>query len=267
MEKAIILLVEDDPDFRQKMTKAFGQTFRIVQADSLKSAAIALDVGNYDLVLLDLSFNNDNKLEGLNKIAPFKKLVPQTPIIVVTKDQKSSTNVEAIKRGADNFVRKDEFDIRAWHKLFSDAISEAKAEVTTADNVPGGSAGYPFIGETPEILKIKRKLVKLSERPDYTVLILGDTGVGKEVAARYLHEQGARSHQPFRAVNLSAVTKTVMESMLFGHRKGAFTDAKDDKKGLFEQANGGVLFLDEIGEIDHDIQVITLSCRNRKSLT
>ena len=176
------------------MIRAYGHSFRIVQADSLKSAAIALDVGNYDLVLLDLSFNDDNKLGGLNIIAPYKKLVPQTPINVVTKDQKSSTSVEAIKRGADNFVRKDEFDIRAWNELFGNTIAEAKSQIRTAD-APGGSAGYPFIGETPEILKIKRKLVKLSERPDYTVLILGDTGVGKGVAARHFHKQGARSHQ------------------------------------------------------------------------
>lgn len=266
-DKANILLIEDNPEFRQKMIKAFGHDYRIVQAPSLKSAALALNSGKYDLMLLDLSFSPDEKLEGLDRIAPFKKLYPLTPIIVITKDSKSSTNVLAIKRGADNFIRKDEFDIRAWLQLFENTITTAQARPKQEDNTTNPKSSTKFIGETKEVQKIKRTLVKLSSRPDYTVLILGETGVGKDVAARYLHEQGARAHQPFRAVNLSAVTKSVMESMLFGHQKGAFTDAKADKKGLFEQANGGVLFLDEIGEIDHEIQVKLLRFLQDKVIT
>lgn len=260
-EKSNILLVEDDGDFRNQMVRSFGKQFRIVTANSLKAAAIALDKGRYDLVLLDLSFDDDEQLEGLAQIRPFKKMVPGIPIIVVTKDQSSSTTVKAMREGADDFIRKDEFDIVHWTKLFEATLCKG----VSVKEVP--DSGVNFIGESEAIKKIKDKLVKLSTMPDYTVLILGETGVGKEVAAQYLHQHGARSAQPFQAINLSAVSKSLMESSLFGHRKGAFTDAKTDQKGAFEKANGGVLFLDEIGEIDHDIQVKLLRFLQDKIIT
>ena len=95
----------------------------------------------------------------------------------------------------------------------------------------------------------------VSEEPDISVLILGETGVGKEVAARYMHQHGTRQDQPFQAVNLSAIQESLLESTLFGHKKGAFTGASRDIEGYFSQANGGILMLDEIGDINSDIQI------------
>lgn len=268
-QKPNIHLVEDDARFRQLMVRSFGKDFRIVQAPSLKTAVIALDNGHYDLVLMDLSFDDDELLEGLQHIKPFKKIIPDTPIIVVTKDQSSSTTVEAIKVGADDFLRKDEFHIQRWIKVFKKWIDQPPLAVDASaqKKTTRSSDTHTFIGESPQIQQIKKYLVKLSSKPDYTVLLLGETGVGKEVAARYLHEQGVRSDKPFQAINLSAVSKTLMESSLFGHKKGAFTDAKSDQKGAFEKAHGGVLFLDEIGEIDMDIQIKLLRFLQDKTIT
>lgn len=267
MDKPLVLLVEDDEDFRSRMLQSFGRWYRLVQSPNLKTAALALEAGRYDLVLLDLSFGEDEQLEGLRHIKPFKKVLNETPIIVVTKDQQSSTVVKALRAGADDYVRKDEFDIHSWHTLFDHHIRQNQGKVIDSKPAAVSSDGHVFVGDSPEISRIKDYLIKLSGKPDITVLLLGETGVGKEIAARYLHEHGQRADKPFQAINLTAVSRDLMESSLFGHRKGAFTDAKADQRGAFEKADGGTLFLDEIGEIDHNIQVKLLRFLQDKVIT
>ena len=266
-DKPLLLLVEDSADFRGRMQQSFGRWYRLVQSPSLKAAALALQTGNYDLVLLDLSFDDGHDLEGLQHIRPFKRLLDDTPIIVVTKDQKSSTVVTALRAGADDYVRKDEFDIQRWRTLFDNHIQRHRTRIREAAPRQSTPAGHLFIGETPAIQQIKKYLTKLSSRPDISVLLLGETGVGKEIAARYLHEHGQRADKPFQAINLTAVSRELMESTLFGHRKGAFTDARADQQGAFEKAHAGILFLDEIGEIDHNIQVKLLRFLQDKIIT
>jgi DNA-binding NtrC family response regulator len=250
-----ILLVEDEEDFREKMYKSFGKKYRIVNARTEKSALQVLQHTQYDLILLDLSLDRiSDKLHGLELIGPIKAYSGGTPLVVVTKHQETQTIVNAMKAGADNYIRKDQFDITAWEKIFNQYIEESRRyndQETDEETRPA----YTFIGNEKKIQKIKDFLRKLSARPDITVLLTGETGVGKEIAARYLHQHGKRKEQPFKAVNLSVITESLLEGTLFGHRKGSFTDARKDQKGAFEEANGGVLFLDEIGDINHDIQV------------
>ncbi|MEL7123701.1 MAG: sigma-54 dependent transcriptional regulator [Bacteroidota bacterium] len=264
-EKSNILLVEDDADFRELIKRNFGRWYRIIPAPNLDVAAKAIKVNsNFDLILLDLSFDVGEDLEGLQHIQIFKSLTPKTPIIVVTKDQKSSTVIRAMRNGADNYVRKDELDINEWRVLFDQYLDQSTVDV---EEKGSKDKEHTFIGENQAIIKLKSQLRKLSEIPDVTVLITGETGVGKEVAARYLHQFGIRKDKPFKAVNLSVIPDSLIESTLFGHRKGAFTDAKGNYKGAFEEAQGGILFLDEIGEVNHSIQVKLLRFLEDKKIT
>ncbi len=266
-ERPLVLLVEDEPEFSDFMRRTFGQWYRMVHAPTLQAAGKALRNGHYQLLLLDLTFGSgaQSDLEGLQHIRRFKSYAPGMPLIVVTKDQKSSTVVKAMKNGADNYVRKDEFDVKGWKALF-DQYLDQKAQVEKEEK-PVSSKTRDFIGETEAILRIKQSLRKLSEIPDITVMLTGETGVGKEVAARYLHQFGKRKDKPFKAVNLSVITDSLLESTLFGHRKGAFTDAREDMKGAFEEADSGILFLDEIGEINPSIQVKLLRFLEDKKIT
>ena len=196
-------------------------------------------------------------------------MLPRIPIIVITNARQSSLAVESIKQGADDFIRKDEGSKEEWKRLFDRYLSGSAAQNSPSTNVklPTKNKEYRFIGETPKIVQIKHFLEKLSENPDVTVLITGETGVGKEVAARYLHQIGVRRGKPFQAVHVSSMSPTLLESELFGHKKGAFTDARSDKKGAFERANGGILFLDEIGEINPELQIKLLRFLENKVIT
>ena len=256
-EKPTVLLIEDEEDFRRQMRRSFGKFYRIVEARSKKTALDSVQRLVFDLVLLDLSLDDGIELDGLELIKPIKQYKPSTPIIIVTKDQRSQTVVEALRRGADDFLNKAEFDSVGWRKVFDSYLTkEDKAdEKRTGTNLVKNGEKDPFIGESEQIKEIKKRLRRLSEFPDTLVLITGETGVGKEVAARYLHQFGQRKNKPFKAVNLTAVSETLMESELFGHKKGAFTHAISDQEGAFQQADGGVLLLDEIGEINSNIQV------------
>ncbi|MCB0628924.1 MAG: sigma-54 dependent transcriptional regulator [Saprospiraceae bacterium] len=270
--KATILLVEDEAEFRQRMHKVFGQDYHFLNTHSIKGAMQSLQNLPCDLILLDLTLENGVELEALNHIGTIKKYNTDLPLIVVTKDQLTQTVVDAMKKGANDFVRKNEFNAEVWREKFDDHISrfrKSAGKKTKSIKIAKGegSTSDIFIGDSSQIKEIKDKLRKLSEFPDVTVLITGETGVGKEVAAKYLHLHGQRKNKPFKAVNLSAVSKNLMESELFGHKKGAFTHAIADQDGAFLQANGGVLLLDEIGEIDHNIQVKLLRFLETKVIT
>ncbi|MEL7195868.1 MAG: sigma 54-interacting transcriptional regulator [Bacteroidota bacterium] len=247
MEKATILLVEDDSEFSQRMIRSFG-SYRITVKDNLEAAFHTLKEKAYSLVLLDLSFASGHTLEGLKSIAPLKKLISDTPLIVITEDQQSSTNVEAIKRGADNFLRKDEFNIVAWKELFDQHIAEAKPN--------------HLIGESPVLLKVQRDLVQLSTDSSSPILLIGESGVGKAGAARYFHNLSKRVTQPFLAINLSLLPDLLHDTYLFGYRKGAFTGANIDKDGVFVQANGGTVFIEAIEVLNLRAQVKLLDILN-----
>lgn len=259
-----ILIVDDDPEFHQQIRYAFRRQFIFSGAVGQEQLFRKLNSENeaFDLILLDMVFDDSQEKAGLAIISELREKHPQLPVIVVTADRSIDTVVEAMKRGARDFLVKSDFDFDFWRAKFADTIRDSrlireneqlKAEVKR-HRAEAGDA-YPFIGESPQIQEIKRILRLVSEEPEVTVLITGETGTGKEVAARYLHAHGARKHQPFQAVNLSAIQDTLLESTLFGHKKGAFTGATRDMEGYFAQANGGILMLDEIGDIDPNIQI------------
>lgn len=260
-----ILLIDDELDFHAKMRHTMTRHFVFDGAYDMKQAHEKLKNPNnrYDLIWLDLKLAGyANFREGLPNI---EELSPYNlPIVVVSNDGCTSTAVGAIKLGAVDYLCKGDFEPAYWSQCLRKNIEEFKRKAKEASlkelvrhptTHQASTDGETFIGNTPEMQTIKKELQKLSEFPNTSVLLLGETGVGKEVAAQYLHRHSTRKNKPFVAVNLSNTSREIMESVLFGHKKGTFTGADKDHIGIFEEANGGILFLDEIGDIDPHIQV------------
>jgi DNA-binding NtrC family response regulator len=274
-KKYSVLLVDDDPSFRKQMDFAFGRAYDIVFAGSEAMMWEKFEVGyQFDLVLLDLKLDDTQENVGLKIIPKLKERYPEVPVIVVTGEKDGEAIIEAMEAGAKTYLQKGKYDKEKWHQKFQDAINTRQAKVlekqvetleekvevleetveVLVDKIEEVDK-YQFVGVSPQVAKIKTTLIKVSQQPKITVLITGETGTGKEVAARFLHQHGARANKPFVGLNLSAIPASMLEAQLFGYKKGAFTDAKTDFDGFFVQANGGILMLDEIGDINPDIQV------------
>ncbi len=176
--------------------------------------------------------------------------------IVITKNDSPSTLKIAEDEGALFFLIKDEYNKNKWLATFERAI---KIGVLNRSQIRQShfaevENSFAFVGKTDKVVEVKKVLDFVSKSPSTPLLILGETGTGKEVAAKYLHSISPRRTKPLVAENLSAIQDTLLESTLFGHVKGAFTGAERDRDGLFKQANGGILMLEEIGDINEDIQ-------------
>ena len=261
--KNSILIIDDEPEFNQKLRIGMPG-FDYTEALTIEDASRQLNANDYNLILLDLNLDPaTDELEGLGLIRPIKDRHPTTPLVIVTSDEKTETVVTAMKFGADDFLRKSNFDILAWRKKF-ELLIENQALNLRITNLE--SEQFPFIGNSSKIKEIKKALEILADNPDVTVLITGETGVGKEVAARYLHQHSKRCKNPFVPVDLSAIQDTLIESSLFGHKKGAFTGADYEREGFFRKANGGILFLDEIAEINPAMQVKILRFLESKTI-
>ncbi len=244
--KSKVLIIDDEPDFNQKLRIGMPG-FDCDEALTVEASHDRLRMNSYDLILLDLNLDPaTERLNGLDLIQPIKETHPATPLVVVTADEKTETVVTAMKLGADDFLRKSNFDLLAWKKKF-ELLIENRALNQRIKSLEEEKC--QFIGNSPEIREIRKTLDILADNPDVTVLITGETGSGKEVAARYLHQSGKRRNKPFVPVNLTAFQETLVESALFGHKKGAFTGATSDRMGYFRKADKGVLFLDEIGDL------------------
>lgn len=258
-----ILIVDDDPEFHQQIRYAFRRNYTFEGAISEEHLDKKLQVkDDFDLILMDLVLDESKHKIGLELISRINQRHPDIPIIVVTADQNLDTVVDAMKAGAKDFLPKGSYDFDFWDKKFKEIIQSKslksenkKLRAQVKRHREQQNQAYPFIGESAKIKEIKHILKVVSEEPEVSVLLLGETGVGKEVAARYMHQQGNRKDQPFQAINLSAIQDTLLESTLFGHKKGAFTGASRDVEGYFKQAHKGILMLDEIGDIDSNIQI------------
>jgi len=266
-----ILLADDSKMFRSNVVTArpLRNTYEFDEASNLQQLWEMIEKNDYDLLLLDLDMNQHGVQGGLKQIGLIAEKYPHLPVIVVTNEGEVSVVVKAMKQGACNYLHKAGVDYDLWQYTFKKEIDNNKLkhraakvekenkelakQIETYKNKE--SARFPFIGNTPAIQEIKKTLEYVARSPQTNVLILGETGTGKEVAARYLHSYSPRSKKEFVGVNLSAIQKTLLESQLFGSRKGGYTGAVKDLRGYFEQANGGILMLDEIGDIDESIQI------------
>lgn len=274
MENSKILIVDDDRDILETARMFLKQEFSYVQIeqDPTKIPAL-LKMHDFDVVLLDMNFKigvNDGE-EGFHWLAEILKSDPQAVVILITAYGEVDLAVKAMKQGATDFV------LKPWknQKLLGTIMSalrlrQSRNEVeklkVTQEKLSDAidQPFIDFIGESPAIKRV-HELIDRVASTDADVLILGENGTGKEIVARAIHRNSQRRNKIFISVDLGAITETLFESELFGHVKGAFTDAKQDKPGRFELANGGTIFLDEIGNLSMSLQSKLLTVlQNRK---
>ncbi|MBV8389159.1 MAG: sigma-54-dependent Fis family transcriptional regulator [Mucilaginibacter sp.] len=253
MQKGRLLIIDDEERLRNLLARILQlEGYEVVTAANGKEGVRKLQQESFHVVLSDVKLPDINGIELTEKI---KTNWPSTEVIVLTAFGTINDGVKAIKSGAFDYITKGDDNeriiplvSRAMDKsLLQQRVQELEGKLNNKfgfDRIMGKSAAIT------EVVKLAQK-VALS---DTTVLLLGETGTGKEVFAEAIHQASNRSAKSFVAVNCSAFTKELLESELFGHKAGAFTGATKDKKGLFEEANGGTIFLDEIGELDHELQ-------------
>ena len=254
MTIANVLLVEDENDVRLLLKRVLSlEGFVVFEAENCKTALKALENENIDLVICDVKLPDGNGVEFISKI---KASRPYIEIIVLTAYGNIPDSVQAIKSGAFDYITKATDNQRILPLLYR-ALEKVKLEKRVALLEKQAADRYAnfdaIIGKSPKIVQA-RNLAELAAPTDAPVLLLGETGTGKEVFAQAIHSASKRNTKTFLGLNCSAFGKDILESELFGHKAGAFTGAVKDKKGLIEEANEGTLFLDEIGEMPLDLQ-------------
>jgi len=250
---ARILVVDDEQRNTQLLRfQLEGEGHEVVEMSDGASALAALEDQAFDLVLTDLRME---PVDGLQVIDGVKAADPDTPVIMQTAYADYETAVAAMERGAFTYIKKpwkaEEVKLAVDRALEGAALRRENRSLRQAMRKLSGERG--LLGDSAP-MRALRDLIGRVAPSDATVMIRGESGAGKEVAARAVHEASARAGGPFVAVNCAAIPETLLESELFGYRKGAFTGADSDKEGLFEAASGGTLFLDEIGEAGAGVQ-------------
>ncbi len=249
-----ILFADDEAHLRDLMQMELPRLGHEVTVCPDGPAALrALERGSYDAALLDLRMPG---LTGIEVLGQIRQISPETQVIILTGHATVDTAVQALRLGAFDYLTKP----CKWAELevILNRVAERRDlanKATALETRLKAAEGPPLlIGETPAMQQVRR-LIETIAPTDATVMILGETGTGKELIARSLHDKSRRADRAFIPVNCGALPENLVESELFGHRKGAFTGADANRKGLFEVANGGTLFLDEVGELDKSVQV------------
>ncbi len=255
----MILIVDDDPSVTASLgllLKRHGHPARA--ARSQEEALRALREEEFDLVLQDMNFSRGTTgEEGLELLAEIRRLRPRTPVILITAWGSISLAVEGMKAGAADFVTKPWSNaqlLQSVETALSLARQEGKSAPVSREELDRRFDFRGLIGAEPRFLKILELIGRVAPT-DASVLIMGESGTGKELVAEAIHRNSRRKEGPSVKVNLGGISSTLFESEMFGHVKGAFTDARADRKGRFEMADRGTIFLDEIGEIDPAAQV------------
>ncbi|HEY4195295.1 MAG TPA: sigma-54 dependent transcriptional regulator [Mucilaginibacter sp.] len=253
MQKGRLLIIDDEERLRNLLARILQlEGYEVTMAANGKEGLRKLQHEAFQVVLSDVKLPDSNGIELTEQI---KTTWPLTEVIVLTAFGTINDGVKAIKSGAFDYITKGD-DNEKIIPLVSKAMDKAllQQRVQELENKLNDKFGFDrIIGRSAAITEV----VKLAQKvalTDTTVLLLGETGTGKEVFAEAIHQASNRRTKSFVAVNCSAFTKELLESELFGHKAGSFTGATKDKKGLFEEANGGTIFLDEIGELDHELQ-------------
>lgn len=254
MTKGKILVVDDDPSFRRVLQAQLEQDrYEVAVAASPLEALSVLQLRSFDLVLTDLKMP---RMSGLELLRNIRTQYPQTIVIVLTAFGTVDTAVEAMKVGAYDYLTKpvhsDEMSVVVHRALEHVRLVEQVRTLRLTLNQKYGFEN--ILGRSPALLEVL-DLAERAAHSNSTVLIRGETGTGKELLARAIHFNSFRRDNPLVTINCGAIPKELLESELFGHRKGAFTGAIGDKRGRIELADGGTVFLDEIGEIPPELQV------------
>lgn len=250
------LVVDDERDIRELLVLTLGRMgLRVDTAADLTSARAQLAQGSYDLCLTDMRLPDGS---GLDLISLIAARYPDTPVAMITAFGNVEAAVNALKAGAFDFVTKP-VDLSVLRRLVQHAL-DLNQQRRSASPASGR-----LLGESARMQQLRQTIGRVA-RSQAPVYISGESGVGKELVARLIHEQGSRAAGTFVPVNCGAIPSELMESELFGHKKGSFTGAHADKEGLFQAANGGTLFLDEVAELPLHMQVKLLRVIQEKSV-
>lgn len=261
LKNASILIVDDDTDVLtavRLLLKTEAKT--VVTEKNPENLRWHLSHDHFDVILLDMNFTSSINTgnEGIFWLNEIKKLNSDASVIMITAYGDIDLAIRSLKDGAADFV------VKPWHNeklllTIRETLKRKTQKSGYAPTVPADSIiGKELIGESEVMQEIFYKIEKIAPT-DANILILGENGTGKDLIARAIHQQSLRKEKPFVKVDVGALTETLFESELFGHRKGAFTDAREDRIGRFEAAQGGTLFLDEIGNIPLHLQAKLLS--------
>lgn len=248
--KPQILVVDDDPHARDLLKRLVGPLGDVSEASDADSAQKALSaMHRIDLVMTDMAMPEAQ--EGLRVLALTRELHPETPVVVVTAYGNIEGALDTIQQGAFDYLQKP-FDVDAIVRVVRRALEQRRL-VEENRSLRQQVRQTPLVGRSAALLEVYKQVARAAATP-VPVLITGETGTGKEMVARALHQRSLRASAPFIPVDCGAIAETLMESELFGHARGSFTGAAGARSGLFEEADGGTLFLDEIGDVGPKIQ-------------
>jgi two-component system response regulator HydG len=268
LKNASILVIDDDTDVLTAVRLLLKtESKEVITEKNPENLRSHLSKTNFDVILLDMNFNSSINTgnEGLFWLKEVKKLKPETAVVMITAYGDIDLAVRSLKEGASDFV------VKPWHneKLIETIkeILKKKENKNAGGRVvdPDSLIGKELLGDSPIMQDIFYKIEKIAPT-DANILILGENGTGKDLVARAIHQQSLRAGKPYVKVDVGALTESLFESELFGHKKGAFTDAREDRIGRFESANEGTLFLDEIGNISLQQQAKLLSVLQNRQI-
>jgi len=261
---AKILVVDDDQGIREFLEIMLkGEGYRVTTASDAGKALNRCKKETFDLIITDLKMP---KMDGIGFLREIKAISPETLVILITAYASGETAVNAMKEGAYDYIEKD-FAIEDMKRIVRNALSAKgvkKEDALFLKEVAETTGFGGMVGNSREMVKVYATIRKIANTPA-NVLILGESGTGKELVARAVHENSARRNMPFLVINCGGIPENLLESELFGYIKGSFTGAYSDKAGLFEFAQGGTVFLDEIAELPPLLQVKLLRVVQEKT--
>ncbi len=260
---AKILIIDDERAIRNTLKDilSFEKHNVDLAEDGVEGIKLTED-NTYDLIFCDIKMP---QMDGIEVLEVLHETIPETPVVMISGHGTIDTAVEAIKKGAFDFISKP-LDLNRIMITLRNALDKSNLIMETKTLKKKVDGKYQMIGESEAINKVKDMIERVAPT-DARVLITGENGTGKEVVARWLHEKSNRALAPFVDVNCAAIPSELIESELFGHEKGAFTSAIKQRKGKFEQADGGTIFLDEIGDMSLPAQAKVLRVLQENKIT